>query len=66
MSSLNTRKVYYVEFYLVFVRDSQKSPRSMAAIPELPPCLKPLKPYLTHAQQLDKHDPIMAYYCASC
>lgn len=29
----------------------------------LPPALKPLVPFTKHAQQLEKHDAIMAYYC---
>lgn len=30
---------------------------------EIPPSLKALKPYLTHAKQTGKFDPLIAYYC---
>jgi len=35
----------------------------MAGILNPPPSLKQIAPFLKHAHQLEKHDPIMAYYC---
>jgi len=29
----------------------------------LPSSLKPIHPYLIHGNQLEKHDPLMSYYC---
>lgn len=35
----------------------------MAALPPLPPSLKPIQHYLKTASEHDKRDPIVAYYC---
>ena len=52
------RGVSDIFFLLAFCRDSSRETRRMAG----KEC-KPVLPYLQRAQEMEKHDPVVAYYC---